>query len=111
MAKRKRIGVIAGLGIVLAAAALSSCSTFPVATVQSAVMGMDVLGYVGASFATYDEALAVAREKYPNADAVVEARAIADNNIISVKKVMGYYAVKFKVVDGAIPRQKVFGIF
>jgi hypothetical protein len=108
--KRNRVLPLAVLciGLTLGMVALGSCSTFPTTTVNAATLSYDILGYVGAGFYSYEAAFTAAKEIFPETDAVVVVTAVANDNIIPQKKVMGYYAVKFKQVEA---NKKILGIF
>jgi hypothetical protein len=110
MANKKNSFIIIGFVVVMLMTLFVSCSTFPTAPFSTKGFSCSVLGYVGDSFGSYNEAFTVAREKYPNADAVIVIQGTADDNLIPVKKLLGYYAVKF-VESEAAPRKKFLGIF
>jgi hypothetical protein len=73
-----------------------------------------LLGYVGNSFDSYDDAFAAAKRTYPSADAVVVIKGKADDklngHLFKARILLGYYAVKFKETE-IPPRKKFLGIF
>lgn len=71
-------------------------------------VGMEVLGYVGASFSSYDAALTAAKKLFPSADAVVVAKGTANDFLIPMGKHFGYYAVKFTKAEPAAPKKGPF---
>jgi hypothetical protein len=107
---KKNVGIITGFAVVMLMTLFVSCSTFP--TIQASGNGVSytVLGYVGASFETYDKAFVTAKGLYPEADGVVQVKGRASNALIPMDIIMGYYAVKFKESETA-PRKKFLGIF
>jgi hypothetical protein len=107
--KTRKFGLIMGLTIVMLAALFAGCSSFPTSQLPATTMGYTVLGYVGPAFASYDAAFTAAKAAYSDADAVIAVKAIADDQYISQKLILGYYAVKF---TEATPASKKFlGIF
>jgi hypothetical protein len=111
---KKINGIFIGFVIVMVATLFASCSSFPTMSVKSLEVSYDVLGYVGNTFSTYDEAFTAAKAKYPQADAVVRAKAKMDDKSLAEFKLfsrtgfVGYYAVKFNQAE---PREKFLGIF
>jgi hypothetical protein len=109
------LGLIVGSAIAMSATLFASCSSFPTAALMPAAISYSVLGYVGDSFAGYDEAFKAAKQKYSNADAVIAVKATADDlplpDLITARKViLGYYAVKFGAAEKA-EEKKFLGIF
>jgi hypothetical protein len=106
---QKILGLIAGLAIVMSATLFASCSTFPTSTLASTTTSYIILGYLGDSFGSYNEAFELAKQKYPDTDAVISVKATTDNSLISQKVILGYYAVKFTDVEKA-EKKKFLGI-
>jgi hypothetical protein len=104
--------VITGLMVAAVMAIFAGCSTFPTLELRSTVLTYDILGYVGADFASYDEALAAAKKIYPEVDTVAVVKGKLDNSMISVTRLYGYYAVKFKEADPTAKlNTKFLGLF
>ncbi|MDR2658758.1 MAG: hypothetical protein LBC27_02045 [Spirochaetaceae bacterium] len=108
------LGMLAALTFSMA---FAGCSTFPtLAVIPGVSYSYTILGYVGDSFNSYEEAFAAAKLAYPTADAVVAIKGTADDydltkmHLFSKPIILGYYAVNFKEKE-IEPRKKIFGIF
>jgi hypothetical protein len=110
MAKKNIFALITGLAIVVPAVLFASCSTYPTSKLESTTTGYTTLGYVGASFASYDEAFSAAKASYPDADGVIAVTGKADDSIFSRNVLIGYYAIKF---SGTVKseQKKFLGVF
>ncbi|GHV77531.1 hypothetical protein AGMMS49942_23520 [Spirochaetia bacterium] len=105
---KKRVLIGGMLALVLAFGMVTGCSTF--ATVPaSGGAEYEILGYLGSSYGSHDEAFTAAKQQYPEAQGVVIVTGKADNNLIPQKLVYGFYAIKF--VKGAAAKKGLFGLF
>ena len=110
MVKRKSV-LIAALVVVMSAALFAGCSTFPTIEAKASIdANYSIIGYVGESFSSYNEAFAAAREAYPEAQGVIQIKGRANNSLIPKSLLMGFYAVKFEMTEKE-PRKKFLGIF
>jgi hypothetical protein len=81
----------------------------PVVPLASNQVNYTILGPVtGGPWDDQVEALKVAKEAYPDADAVIAITAKADNDFIPKKITVGYYAIKFNQQVESIPEKKGF---
>jgi spermidine/putrescine-binding protein len=97
----KKSVLFAGVfGMALALGLLAGCSTVPTVKASGSV-SYTLLGYVGPSYANYDDAFVAAQQKYPEAQGVVLVTAKADNSLIPVQLALGFYAVKFEAKEGS----------
>ena len=109
MVNKRRNG-LALLAIVVVGFIATGCSSFPKSKVSARETTYDVLGFLDGPFRSYAEALTTARKTYPSADGVIVIKSSLNDRLVPKGKKLGYFAVKFKAVEGPPPR-KILGIF
>ena len=96
---KRMFGLFFLITILVSFTLFAGCSTFPTASlVKTVEVTYEIIGYVGPSFWSYNEAFKAAKAAYPEADAVIRIKGWLDDKIPATGY-FGFFAVKFIPIE------------
>lgn len=110
MVNKKRAG-LALLLVLVFGCLMAGCSTYPKSKLVVRDTTYDVLGFVEGPFRSYQEALAAAKEIYPEANGIILLKSTLKDRLLPKGTKLGYLVIQFKAEEPPPPRKKFLGLF